>query len=45
MKLIFAGVIGAIMLGTAAANAQDTAKPAMPMPETNAPRCPASARS
>jgi hypothetical protein len=40
MKLIFAGVIGAMMLGTAAANAQDTAKPAMPMPETDAPMVP-----
>ena len=40
MKLIFAGVIGAMMLGTAAASAQDTAKPAMPMPETNAPMVP-----
>jgi hypothetical protein len=40
MKLIFAGVIGAMMLGTAAASAQDTAKPAMPMQETNAPMVP-----
>src|SRR5580658_3550722 len=40
MKLIFAGLIGATMLGTAAANAQDTAKPAMSMPETNASMVP-----
>ena len=40
MRLIFAGLIGAMMLGTAAAKAQDTAKPAMPMQETNAPMVP-----
>jgi hypothetical protein len=40
MRLIFAGFIGAMMLGSAAANAQDTAKPAMPMQETNAPMVP-----
>jgi hypothetical protein len=36
MRLIFAGLIGAMMLGTAAANAQDANKPAI-MQETNAP--------
>jgi hypothetical protein len=40
MKLIFAGLIGAMMLGTAAANAQDTLpKPAI-MQESNAPMVP-----
>jgi hypothetical protein len=40
MRLIFVGLIGAMMLGTAAADAQDTAKPAMTMQETNAPMVP-----
>ena len=40
MRLILVGLIGAMMLGTAAADAQDTAKPAMTMQETNAPMVP-----
>src|ERR1700741_1288093 len=40
MKLIFAGLIGAMMFGTAAANAQNTAVPAVTMQETNAPMVP-----
>jgi hypothetical protein len=40
MRLIFVGLIGAMMLGTTAADAQDTAKPAMTMQETNAPMVP-----
>jgi hypothetical protein len=40
MRLIFVGLIGAMMLGTAAADAQDTAKPAMTMQENNAPMVP-----
>src|ERR1700724_353341 len=41
MRLIFAGLIGAMMLGTAAAKAQHTAKPAMAMQFTTAPMVPA----
>jgi hypothetical protein len=40
MKLIFAGLIGAAILATAAANAQDTTKPAMPMQEGSAAMVP-----
>jgi hypothetical protein len=40
MRLILVGLIGAMMLATAAADAQDTAKPAMTMQETNAPMVP-----
>ena len=40
MKLIFAGVIGAMMLGTAAVDAEDAAMPGMTMQETNAPMVP-----
>jgi hypothetical protein len=40
MKLIFVGLIGAMMLGTAAADAQDAAMPGMTMQETNAPMVP-----
>ena len=39
MKLIFAGLIGAMMLGTAA-GAEDAAMPGMTMQETNAPMVP-----
>jgi hypothetical protein len=39
MKLIFAGLIGAVMLATAAANAQDADK-VMPMQEASAPMVP-----
>jgi len=39
MKLIFAGLIGAVVLGPAAANAQDTATRVMPQ-EANAPTPP-----
>ena len=40
MKLIFAGLIGAMMFGTAAAGAEDAAMPGMTMQETNAPMVP-----
>jgi hypothetical protein len=40
MKLIFAGLIGAMMLGTAAADAEDAAMPGMTMQETNSPMVP-----
>jgi hypothetical protein len=40
MKLIFAGLIGATMLGTAVAGAEDAAMPGMTMQETNAPMVP-----
>jgi hypothetical protein len=40
MKLIFVSLIGAMMLGTAAADAQDAAMPGMTMQETNAPMVP-----
>lgn len=40
MNLIFAGLMGAMMLGTAAANAQDIAKPAIQVQETNASSAP-----
>jgi hypothetical protein len=39
MKLFFAGLIGAMMLGTAA-GAEDAAMPGMTMQETNAPMVP-----
>jgi hypothetical protein len=40
MKLIFAGLIGAMMFATAAADAEDAAMPGMTMQETNAPMVP-----
>jgi hypothetical protein len=40
MRLIFAGLIGAMMLGTAAVDAEDAAMPGMTMQETNAPMVP-----
>jgi hypothetical protein len=40
MKLIFAGLIAAVMLGTAAADAEDATMPGMTMQETKAPMVP-----
>jgi hypothetical protein len=40
MKLIFAGLIGTMMFGAAAADAEDAAMPGMTMQETNAPMVP-----